>query len=78
MTSSELLLRLSKLMPSQFEIVLSLAGIPREHLSGSTAPQGTRAAEVMRYIEQQNQLDQLARIVRQVVPDSGQPRPDPR
>ena len=78
MTSNELLIRLSKLMPSQFELVLSLASIPREHLSGSTAPQATRAAEVMRYIEQHNQLDQLARIVQQVDTGGGAAGSGPR
>jgi nucleoside phosphorylase len=78
MTSNELLIWLSKLMPSQFELVLSLASIPREHLSGSTAPQATRAAEVMRYIEQHNQLDQLVRIVQQVDTGGGAAGSGPR
>ena len=78
MTSNELLIRLSKLMPSQFELVLSLGSIPRELLSGSTAPQVTRAAEVMRYIEQHNQLEQVARIVQQVDTGGGAAGSGPR
>jgi hypothetical protein len=34
-------------------------------------PQATRATEVLRYVEQQNQLDELARIVQQVVIGGG-------
>jgi nucleoside phosphorylase len=78
MTREGLLLRLSKLLPSQFELVLSLAKIPREHLSGSTAPQATRAVDAVDYIEQQNQLDELARIVRQVLKGGGPASLDPR
>jgi nucleoside phosphorylase len=78
MTSNELLTLLSRLLPPQFEEVLYRAQIPLGYLPGPTASQTERAVGVMRYIEQQNQLDQLARIVRQVVPDSGQARPDPR
>lgn len=78
MTPNELLSRLSKLLPSQFEQVLYLARIPHEHLPAATAAQGLRAVEVMRYIEQQDQLDQLARIVQQVVTSGGQAGPGPR
>lgn len=66
MTSDDLLLQLAKLLPGQFELVVSLASIPHEYLSGNTAPQATRAVEVMRYIEQQGRLEQLAQIVAQV------------
>jgi hypothetical protein len=66
-TREELLVRLSKLLPSQFELVLSLANIPHEHLPGNTAPRATRAVEAVRYIDQQNQLEHLARIVQQVL-----------
>jgi hypothetical protein len=71
MTRDELLDRLSKLLPSQFEQVLYRAQIPQEHLSGATAPLGLRAVEVMRYVEQQNQLDRLAGIVELVVNGGG-------
>ena len=66
MTREELLSRLSKLLPPQFEQVLYLARIPQEHLPAVTAAQALRAVELMRYAEQQRQLDQLARIVQQV------------
>jgi hypothetical protein len=78
MTRVELLDRLSKLLPSQFEQVLYRAEIPPEHLPGANAPLATRAVEVMRYVEQQNQLDELARIVQQVVTGGRQAGPDPR
>lgn len=62
MTPTELLSRLSKLLPSQFEQVLYLARIPHEHLPAATAAQGLRAVDLMRYVEQRNQLDQLAQM----------------
>jgi nucleoside phosphorylase len=67
MTREELLSRLSRLLSSQFEQVLYLARVPLEHLPAAAAPQASRAVELMRYVEQQDQLEQLARIVRQVV-----------
>ncbi|HET7500440.1 MAG TPA: WD40 repeat domain-containing protein [Kofleriaceae bacterium] len=78
MTREELLSRLSKLLSSQFEQVLYLARIPTEHLPSSTAAQALRAVELMRYIEHQNQLEQLARIVQRVVTGDGHAAPDPR
>jgi nucleoside phosphorylase len=78
MTREELLSRLSTLLSSQFEQVLYLARIPHEHLPAAAAPQASRAVELMRYIEQQNQLEQLARIVRQVVTAGGTASSDPR
>ena len=78
MTPEELLTRLSNLLPAQFEQVLYLARIPQEYIPAATAAQAMRAVDVMRYIEQQNQLDQLARIVHQVVGGSGAADPRPR
>jgi nucleoside phosphorylase len=78
MTSNELLTRLSKLLPPQFEEVLYRAQIPLGYLPGPTASQTERAVGVMRYIEQQNQLDQLARIVQQVVTGGAAAGPGPR
>jgi WD40 repeat protein len=78
MTREALLSRLSKLLPSQFEQVLFLARIPREHLSAATAAQALRAVELIRYVEQQDQLDQLAQIVQQVATGGSQAVSDPR
>jgi hypothetical protein len=78
MTREELLTRLSKLLPAQFEQVLYLARIPQEHIPAAAAAQAMRAVDVMRYIEQQNQLDQLARIVHQVGGGGGTAGPRPR
>jgi WD40 repeat protein len=78
MTREELLSRLSKLLSSQFEQVLYLARIPQEHLPAAAAAQASRAVELMRYVEQQNQLEQLAGIVQQVVTGGGSSSPDPR
>jgi nucleoside phosphorylase len=78
MTREELLSRLSKLLSSQFEQVLYLARIPQEHLPAAVAAQASRAVELLRYVEQQNQLEQLARIVQQVVYGGGPASSDPR
>jgi hypothetical protein len=79
MTADMLLTWLSNLLPPQFEEVLYRANIPPRHLPGPSAPQTERAVGAMRYIEQQNQLDQLAGIVEQVVHGgSEQADSDPR
>lgn len=66
MTPDDLLTRLKHLLPSQFEEVLFRAGVPTAHLSGPSASQTTRAIEALRHLEQQHQLDQLARILDEV------------
>jgi hypothetical protein len=66
MTRDELLKRLSKLGPPQFDTVLFQAEVPLEYLSGPNAPQATRATEVVRYFEQHDQLSRLAQIVVEV------------
>jgi hypothetical protein len=78
MTRDELLTRLLQLLSPQFDEVLLRANIPLQYLAASTAPLATRAVDAFRYMEQQNQLDQLARTVQQVITDSRQPTPDPR
>ena len=65
-TRDDLLTRLSQLLPSQFEEVLFRARVPTAHLPGVSAPQATRAMDAIRYLEQQHQLDQLARILAEV------------
>lgn len=77
-TSNELLLRLLKLLPGQFDVVVSLARIPPVYLSGTTAAQATRATEVMRYIEEQNRLEQFSRIIDLVATEAGPIGVDPR
>jgi hypothetical protein len=58
--------RLSQLLPSQFETVLFRAGVPTEHLSSGLASQATRAIEVIRYFEQQGELQTLAQTIEDV------------
>ena len=77
MNREELLSRLSKLLSWQFEQVMYLARIPQEHLPTAAVAQASRAVEMMRYVEQQNQLDQLARIVQRVI-GGGSASSDPR
>lgn len=71
MTREELLSLLSKLLSSQFEEVLYRAQIPLGYLPGPTASQTERAVSVLRFVEQQDQLALLARIVQQVVTGRG-------
>ena len=78
MTREELLSQLYRLLPSQFEQVLYLARIPQEHLPAAATAQAMRAIELMRYVEQQNQLEQMARIVQQILIGSEPARLDPR
>jgi 3',5'-cyclic AMP phosphodiesterase CpdA len=66
MTRDELLARLSRLLPSQFKEVLFRAKVPPEHLPTDSAPQATRAIDAIQYLEQQNRIDQLARILEEV------------
>lgn len=63
MTRDELLTRLAELLPSQFEEVLFRAGIPPAHLPAHNSPQAERAIAVIRYLEQQNRLPELARVI---------------
>lgn len=73
MTRDELLAWLSGLLPAQFETVLFRIRIPTRYLSSASAPQATRAIEAFFYLEQQNQLERLARIVDEVsAPATGQ------
>ena len=67
MTRDELLTQLSELLPSQFDEVLYRAKIPANHLPGASAAQTARAIEALRYVEQQKQLGELARILEQVL-----------
>jgi hypothetical protein len=67
MTRDELLAQLKKLLSSQFEEVLFCAQVPQEHLSASSAPQVTRAVEVIRYLEDQKRLPELACVIAQVI-----------
>jgi hypothetical protein len=66
-TREDVLKALSRLSPSRFDTVLLLGNVPTEHLSGGSAAQMTRAIEVIRYFEHRGQLDQLARIVDEVM-----------
>jgi hypothetical protein len=68
MMRDELLTRLLGLLPAQFDVVLFRVRIPPEYLAGPSAPQATRATEIMRYLEQQNQFERLARILEDVAP----------
>lgn len=66
MTREELLDRLTKLLPAQFEAVLFRAKVPPEYLPGTSSTQATRAIEVIRYFDQQNRLPELARAIQEV------------
>lgn len=66
MTRGELLTQLTKLLPAQFEQVLFRAKVPPAILSGRTGAQVTRAIEVIQYLEQQDRLPELARLIQEV------------
>src|SRR5580692_10223422 len=66
MTKDELLTRMNRLLPAQFEEVLFRAGIPLEYISSAGSAQAQRAVDVLRYIEPQNELGRLARILEAV------------
>lgn len=59
----QLLTRLKGLLESQFEEVLFRIAIPVGYLPGSSVPQAMRAMSAIRYMEHQNKLVQLARII---------------
>lgn len=64
MTAREQLLgRLSKLLPSQLEELVLRASIPLEYLPGHAASLMERVVAVVRYMEQQGDVDQLAELV---------------
>jgi hypothetical protein len=67
MTPDELLTQLTKLLPAQFDEVVFRLKLPPEHLSASSGPQATRAIEVIRAIERQERLPELARAIEYVV-----------
>jgi hypothetical protein len=62
-TRGELLTRLARLLPVQFEEVLFRVDIPRGYVPGAGAPQLARAIAVIQYMEQQQRLPELARII---------------
>jgi nucleoside phosphorylase len=70
---SELLTRLTRLLPSQFEEVVFRAAVPPAHVPGSGAAQATRAIEVLRYLEQRHSLDQLERLLSSVIGGQAEP-----
>jgi hypothetical protein len=67
MTRDELLEQLTKLLAAQFDEVLFRATVPPEHPSASSAPQATRAIEVIRFFESQKRLPELARAIEYVI-----------
>jgi hypothetical protein len=67
MTRDELLTVLSRLLPAQFDEVLFRARIPVAYLPGETAPQMNRAIQLIHYIEQQDDIEGLAKSVEEVV-----------
>lgn len=78
MKREEVLNQLELLLPSLFESVVFRAGVPTEYLPGATSSQTERAIAVLRYVEHQDQLDQLTRIVHKVVSGVGQADPGGR
>lgn len=67
MDRNELLNTLSQMLPAEFDMVLSLSGVPKRFLSGPSVPMSTRAGEVVSYFENRlGGLESLAEVVAQV------------
>lgn len=66
MTSDDLLTRLSRLLPAQFEVVLARANVPMEFIPDRSAPQAMRTVDVIRYLTSRNELERLAQILDEV------------
>lgn len=60
---NQLLESLSNMLPAQFEEIIFRLGIPSQYLSASTAPQSTRAIEVIRYLEGCGRLHELQALL---------------
>lgn len=69
MNDDEIYEALCLLLPSQWNLVISVAGVPQEHISPSTAPPATRAGELIAWAQQsaayRNSLIQALDRVRQ-------------
>lgn len=63
MKRDELLTRLERLLPAQFEEVLFHLRIPPSQFSGASAPQLTRAIEVLRHLENIGEHLRLERLL---------------
>jgi len=63
MKKDELLSRLSRLLPAQFEEVMYRLEIPPGDISHSSAPQTTRATEVLRHLTNIGGLKQLEQLL---------------
>jgi len=74
MSRIELLTALNQMLPGQFDMVVSLSGVPPQYLSASSASQATRAGEVVRYFKSRlGGLNDLAGVVDQVRGSAGAP-----
>lgn len=61
--AGELLDRIVRLLPSQFEMLVFQLGVPIQFLSGSTAPQATRAIELLRWAESAGTVEKVAIVL---------------
>lgn len=65
-TATQLLQRLKDLLPAMFEEVLFKSGMRIAYLHGGNAPQVTRAIELIRHLENENQLPLLKQILDEI------------
>jgi hypothetical protein len=63
MTSEDIFGALCELPPGQFDMLPAKLGIPSAILSGASAPQATRAAEVVKWAKAQGRLDDIAAML---------------
>lgn len=59
----DVLTRLTRLLPSQFEVVMFRLNAPKHHIAGEQAPMGTRAMDLIRWAEQQGRVAELDGLV---------------
>ena len=63
MNRSEMLDRLNRLLPAQFDDLVCRMSIPSQYLSSPNTPQAIRSTEVIQYVEQQNLVNEFNRQI---------------
>lgn len=64
MTRDQLFDALSAMPQGQFDLVLGKLAVPPAYVPGPQAAQGTRATELLRWVEQQNKLAELEALLK--------------
>jgi hypothetical protein len=75
MNPNEILDALARMPEGQFALVVSKFCVPAEFILGALAAQGTRAVELVRYLEGGARLIELAKMLRRDVAPEAHPSP---